>query len=105
MGLRKEEYRRLKLLRNGGSFAGWSIKPSEDLIAVRLKIDSEIAPYPDQLEAPSLRKTRAFVCSRAVLWLDSEYAVKKATRGRMFEAVECMRARVGTVVRPPIAGA
>jgi hypothetical protein len=49
----------------------------EDPIDVRLEIDSEIAPYPGQMEAPSFRKTRAFVWSEAAVWLDGEYAVRK----------------------------
>jgi hypothetical protein len=50
--------------------------------------DSEIAPCPTQMEAPSFRKTRAFARPKAVLWLDSEYAVENDTKGRMFGAVE-----------------
>lgn len=53
---------------------------------MRLEIDSEIAPYPSQLEAPSFRKTRVFGRSRAVVWLDSECAVTDGTKGRMFGA-------------------
>jgi hypothetical protein len=46
-----------------------------------------IAPYPRQMEAPSFRKTRAFVRPKAVLWLDSECAVENDTKGRIFGAV------------------
>jgi hypothetical protein len=46
-----------------------------------------IAPYHRQMEAPSFRKTRAFVRPKAVLWLDSEYAVENDTKGRIFGAV------------------
>lgn len=53
---------------------------------MRLEIDSEIAAYPSQKEAPSFRKTRAFGRSKAVVWLDSEYAVTDCTRGAIFGA-------------------
>lgn len=77
----------------------------EDPIDVRLEIDSKIAAYPGQMEAPSFRKTRAFVWSKAAVWLDGEYAVRDGTKRRMFGGVECRWARARTVVRPPTAGA
>jgi len=49
--------------------------------------DSEIVPCQEQMEAPSFRKTRASVGSKAVLWLDGEYAVRKATRRCLLGAV------------------
>jgi hypothetical protein len=55
---------------------------------VRMEIDREIAAYPSQKEAPSFHITRAFGRSKAVVWLDSEYAVAECTREAIFGAVQ-----------------
>ena len=70
MGLFMEEYRRLKQLRNRGSSAGGSLKPSEDLISVRLKIDSEIAAYPDTRwkHQASVKPARLFALKPSYGW-------------------------------------
>jgi hypothetical protein len=67
---------------------------------VRLEIDSEIAAYPSLKEAPSFCKTRAFGRSKAVVWLDSEYAVTVCTKGTIFGAVECQAGQGGRSGKP-----
>lgn len=55
------------------------------------------------MEAPSLRKTRAFVCSKAVLWLDSEMPLKTVLGVACSGAVG--EVGLGRVVRrPPMGG-
>jgi hypothetical protein len=72
---------------------------------VGLEIDSEIAASASLMEVPSMRITRAFARSKAVVWLDSEYAVTDCTRGRMFGAVGCQMDERGSSGSPPSAGA
>ena len=81
VGLCLEKYKRLRVSAVHSSVGWWDAGLRLDLIAVRVRFgDSEIAPCPEQMEAPSFRKTRAFVRSKAVLWLDGEYAVGKGTK-------------------------
>ncbi len=88
VGLCLEKYRRLRMSAVYSSVGWWAAGPGLDLIAMRVKFgDSEMEPCPEQVEAPSFRKTRAFVGSKAVLWLDSEYAVRKGTRRCLLGAV------------------
>jgi len=88
VGLCLEKYRRLRVSAVYSSVGWWDAGPGLDLIAVRVKFgDSEIEPCPEQMEAPSFRKTRASVGSKAVLWLDGEYAVRKGTRRCLLGAV------------------
>jgi hypothetical protein len=88
VGLCLEKYRRLK--QNAvGSSVGWDLKPSQDLIAVRVKIeDGEIAPCPRQMEAPSFRRTRArlFALKPSYGWtvnLPSKRALMVACSGQL----------------------
>jgi hypothetical protein len=46
---------RLKQVYAAGLNVGWASGGVEDLFDVRLEIDSKIAPYPAQIEAPSFR--------------------------------------------------
>jgi hypothetical protein len=88
VGLCLEKYRRLRVSAVYSSVGWWDAGPTLGLIAVGVKFgDGEIEPCPEQMEAPSFRKTRASVGSKAVLWLDGEYAVRKGTRRCLLGAV------------------